>query len=312
LIVRRLLVAVPAALFATSVFVFLLPEVVGNDVAVSVLRARFTEPEADTATASALREELGLDRPLLIRYVRFVADVCRGDFGDSYVTGAPFAGRLWEASRVSLSLLASSMALAITLGGVLGCASALYRRTRSGRFISALMVFVASVPTHVTGPLAALLLGVTWKILPTGGWGSAEQKVLPTVVLAGYPLSVIAMVLRAEMIEAFEQPFLLVARAKGIGPIRLVRHAFAVSRQGMIATSSVMCAGLLGGAVVVENVFSVPGLGQVLLLAARTSDLPVLQGALLIAVTFAVAIGALGDLLSHAVDPRITRPEATR
>ena len=304
---RRLFFALPIALLLVSVFVLLLPKLTEIDVASATLRARYGDLEPDPAATAALRKELGLDAPLIKQYARFVSKAARGDFGVSFVSSRAVAPSVWSAARASGTLLAITMAVSILGGIALGAVAAARQGMWIDRVATGLSTLASASPEHVLGPILVLLFAVMWRVLPSGGWGSLESKVLPVVVLATFPFSAIVQIVRSEMVEALQMPFIRTAVAKGLSRRRVLRHAFAVSRQGLIATSSVMVAGLLGGAVVVENVFSIPGLGRLILEASRTSDLPMLQAGLLVGVTAAITIGMVADLVAGLCDPRVRR-----
>ena len=302
---RRLVFALPIALFLVSLFALLLPKLAGVDVASATLRARYGDLEPDPVAAAALRTELGLNDSLPRQYVRFVVDAVHGDLGTSFVSSRPVSPAVWAAARVSGLLLALTMAVSVVGGVFLGVLAAWRRGQWFDRVISATSTLASASPAHVLGPLLVLLFAVTWRLFPSGGWGETNTLVLPVFVLSAFPLSAITQVVRSEMVEALQMPFIRTARAKGLASRHIARHAFAVSRQGLIATTSVMIAGLFGGAIVVENVFSIPGLGRLVLEASRTSDLPMLRGGLLVGVTAAITVGFVADVVAGLADPRV-------
>ena len=307
---RRLLFALPIALFLVSICVLLLPKWTGQDVASATLRARYGDLEPDAGATEALRKELGLDASLQRQYARFVTRALRGDLGTSFVSGRPVAPALWSAARASGTLLAITLAIS-TLGGVgFGMLAALHRGKWVDRIVTSISTLASASPEHVLGPLMVLLFAVMWRLFPSGGWGRPSTLFLPVFVLATFPFAAVTQVVRAEMIEALQMPFVRTAKAKGLAPHHIVRHAFAVSRQGLIATTSVMVSGLLGGAFIVENVFSIPGLGRLVLEASRASDLPMLQGGLLVGVAVAITVGFIADFVAGLADPRIRRHDS--
>lgn len=301
---RRLLLALPLSLFATSALVYSLPALAGLDPAAATLRARYAEAVPDEETLAALRVELGLDRSWPQRYAAFLADAARGDLGRSQVSQRPVLPDAVAAFGVSLSLVALAMTMAVLVSIPLGLLCAARQGGRFDTCAGIAFSAVSALPEHVVGPLAALVLGVWLGLLPTGGWQGLSDVVLPTVVLGLHPTVLLAQLVRAETAEALSKSFVRTARAKGLSPRRVVRHAFAVSRHGLLAMSSVMVAGTIGGAVVVEAVFSVPGIGRYLLEAVRNADTPALQAGLLLTVSFSLVVGAVGELVGALLDPR--------
>lgn len=304
---RRLVVTLPLGALVLTLLAFSLPQLSGQDPAAVVLRARYSDPDPDPATIVAVRAELGLDDPAPARFVRFVGDAVTGDFGLSFTSRLPVWPMAWRAFIVSLQLVLPTVALAILAGVLLGVVAAV-RRGPLARLIGGVCALGAALPAHVVGPLSVLVAGVWLRLLPTGGWGSLRTAVLPVFVLAIGPAVMIAEVARTEMQAAMRQTFIRTARSKGLGPVGVARHAFAVSRHGVIAIGSVMTAGLLSGAVLVETVFSVPGLGRFLVDAVRNGDIPALQCGLLLASAFALVVGTAADGLAVLLDPRQRHP----
>jgi peptide/nickel transport system permease protein len=300
---RRLVVTLPLGALAVSVFAFNLPRLSGLDPASATLRARYADPNPDPVTIAALRNELGLNDHAIERFGRFVGGALRGDFGLSYTSRLPVGPTARSAFLVSLQMVLPAVLVAVALGSVLGVWGAV-SRGRLGRFISAYCAVAASLPAHVFGPLCVIVCGLWLKVLPTGGWGTPSHVVLPILVLSMGPTASIAEVTRTEMRLALTEPFVRTARSKGLRPASVARHAFAVSRHGVLAIASVTLAGLVSGAVLVETVFSVPGLGRFLVDAVRAGDIASLQCGLVLAALFALIVGALTDGIAALVDPR--------
>lgn len=305
--IRRLFVTLPLGACALSVFAFNLPGISGLDPAAATLRARYGDPNPDPATVGSLRIELGLNDPVFVRFLRFLGGAVRGDFGLSYTNRLPVGPAARNAFFISLQMVLPAVAVAGLLGVFLGVISAV-RRGRVGRVITSICALSASLPAHVFGPLSVLVLGVWLSVLPTGGWGSWRMAVLPVLVLAVGPLATIAEVTRVEMTSALGQPFVRTAKSKGLTPRAISRHAFAVSRHGVIALTTVTLAGLISGAVLVETIFSVPGLGRFLVNAVRSGDIPALQCGLLYASVFALVVGTVTDGIAVIADPRLRDP----
>jgi peptide/nickel transport system permease protein len=303
---RRLAVAVPSGLLLVSWCSFQLPRLTGVDPASATLQARYNDPNPDPTVLRALRTELGLDASVFTRYRLFLTNAAQGDFGSSFASRLPAGKTAWDAFIVSLQLVVPAVALAVLFGVFIGALSAVGPNSarRPASFVS---VVWASFPAHIAGPLAVLLFGITLGWLPTGGWDGLATKWLPIVVLAIAPAAMMSEVVRTELSSAIHAPFVRTAKSKGVGRRGELRHAASVSRHGVLGLGGVMMAGLLSGSVLVETIFSIPGLGRLLVDAVRTADLPVLQAGLLLAAAFSLLVSGLVDACAQWLDPRIRR-----
>jgi peptide/nickel transport system permease protein len=236
--------------------------------------------------------------------VNFAGRIVRGDFGVSYVSRLPAWPSAFKAFGMSVTLVLVTMIMAVGLGCLCGVAAA-SGHNRFGRVARAICILGSSFPPHVLGPTCVLFFGVWLGALPTGGWDGWRSAVLPVFVLMIGPLATIGEVVRAEMVEALRASFIRTARAKGLSNRRVLAHALAVSRHGAIALSGVMLTGLLSGAVLVETLFSLPGIGRMLVDGVRNSDVPVIQASLTLAIGFAMIVSTLMDAGSRYADPRL-------
>lgn len=303
LLLRRLAVVGPV-LLAASVLVFALPRLVGVDPARAVLRARSAEAVPDPATEARLRSSLGLDAPVTEQYLRWLGGVLRGDLGHGYVARTPVAGQIADAAAVS-GLLA---VLALALAAVVGIPAGAYAARRPGglldRFLGLGTVAGVAVPEFVLAPWLVLVFAVWAGALPALGWGDPAHLVLPVLTLAAYPGALAAQLVRAETAGVLTRPHVLVARAKGLGAHRVLwRHGARLATTSVTALAGMFVAGLLGGSVVVEVVFGIPGLGRLLHRAVVAQDLPVVQAGTLLVVAVAVVAGVLVEVLATALDP---------
>ncbi|MER5671441.1 ABC transporter permease [Pseudonocardia alni] len=303
LLLRRLVVVGPV-LLAASVLVFALPRLVGVDPARAVLRARSAEAVPDPATEARLRSSLGLDAPVTEQYLRWLGGVLRGDLGHGYVARTPVAGQIADAAAVS-GLLA---VLALALAAVVGIPAGAYAARRPGglldRFLGLGTVAGVAVPEFVLAPWLVLVFAVWAGALPALGWGDPAHLVLPVLTLAAYPGALAAQLVRAETAGVLTRPHVLVARAKGLGEHRVLwRHGARLATTSVTALAGMFVAGLLGGSVVVEVVFGIPGLGRLLHRAVVAQDLPVVQAGTLLVVAVAVVAGVLVEVLATALDP---------
>lgn len=303
LLLRRLVVVGPV-LLAASVLVFALPRLAGVDPARAVLRARSAEAVPDPATEARLRSSLGLDAPVAEQYLRWLGGVLRGDLGHGYVARTPVAGQIADAAAVS-GLLA---VLALALAAVVGIPAGVYAARRPGglldRFLGLGTVAGVAVPEFVLAPWLVLVFAVWAGALPALGWGDPAHLVLPVLTLAAYPGALAAQLVRAETAGVLTRPHVLVARAKGLGEHRVLwRHGARLATTSVTALAGMFVAGLLGGSLVVEVVFGIPGLGRLLHRAVVAQDLPVVQAGTLLVVAVAVVAGVLVEVLATALDP---------
>ena len=282
----------------------MLPELQGIDEARATLRARNEEAVPDEETLAAISAELGLDEPLPVRYWNYLTDVATGDFGDSNVSRSPVGPQVWRATLVSGTVVGLAIGLAVIIASVLGVVAAANENRWPDRVITATSRVLVAVPIHVLTPLLVYLVALRLDLVPTSGWGSPQHVVLPVIALALSPIALFSQVVRSEMLDTLQQPYIRTALAKGLRWRRVVwLHAARVSLVGVLTLGSLFIAGLLGGAVIAEVILGVPGLGRLLHTAVTTSDVPMFQGGLLVAVTVGVTIGLIGDALSAALSP---------
>jgi ABC-type dipeptide/oligopeptide/nickel transport system permease component len=304
----RLFVTLPMGALGLSALAFCLPAMAGMDSATATLRARFADPNPDPATVAALRNDLGLTDGAVVQFARFASNALRGDFGLSYTSRVPVGPQARSALWVTLQMVLPATLLAVGFGVGVGFLAAVQKGT-AGKLVSAVFFVGAALPAHIIGPLTVLVFGIWFRVLPTGGWGALHNSILPTFVMSIGPTVTIAEVTRTEMLAALGEPFVRTAKSKGLSRVGIARHAFAVSRHGVLAIGTVTLTGLLSGAVLVETIFSVPGLGRFLVNAVRAGDIPALQCGLLFAGSFALVIGAATDGLASLCDPRIRLAE---
>lgn len=294
----------PLLLLAFSFFAFMLPELQGIDQARATLLARAQDAEPDQETLDAISVELGLDDPVHVRYGRYLSDVVRGDFGESNVSRTAVWPQVWRATIVSATVVALAIGSAVVIASILGVVAAANEHRWPDRVITGLARVLVAVPIHVLTPILVYVVALRLDLLPTSGWGDPEHVVLPVVALAIGPIALFSQVVRSEMLDTLEQPYIRTALAKGLRRRRVVWvHAARVSLVGVLTLGSLFIAGLLGGAVIAEVILGVPGLGRLLYTAVTTADVPMFQGGLLVAVAVGIVVGLLGDGLSALLSP---------
>ncbi|WP_226367981.1 ABC transporter permease [Pseudonocardia sp. ICBG162] len=303
LVARRLL-ALPLVAVAAAVLVFLLPRFSGQDTALAILRSRTGESDPDPAVLAALREQYGLDGSWWDQFTGWAGALLRGDLGISWTSRTPVSGLLWPALGVSLTLTVAALVLAALVGIPLGVRAARRPGGRLDRVLTTGSVLGVAIPEFVLGTALVLAFAVTVPVLPATGWGDVDQAVLPVLTLAAFPAALAAQLVRAETVDALARPHVAVARSKGISDERVLwRHGGRLALTSVTSLSGLFLGGLLGGSVVVEVLFAIPGLGRLLYDAVLGQDLPVVQAGLLAIVLVAAVAGILAELLALALDP---------
>jgi ABC-type dipeptide/oligopeptide/nickel transport system permease component len=297
---RRVLVTLPT-LWLVTVVVFSMVRLLPGDPAETIAGLHATQE-----AVAGLREELGLDQPLLVQYGQFLAGLMRLDLGRSTMSRAPVLDELLPRLPVSLTLAVASMGIAVTVGVLLGVLAALRRRTWVDYLAMSVSVAGLSTPTFVLGLLLILVLSVQWRLLPATGAASWWHFILPAVTLGLPAAAVVARMARSSLLEVLRQDFVRTARAKGLsGRAVVYRHALKNALIPVITISGLQFGQLMGGAVVVESVFGLPGLGKLLVDRVLGRDYPVIQGVVLVAAGGFVLTNLVVDLVYSLVDPRI-------
>lgn len=310
MIIRRLLTTI-VLLLAVSFAVFSLELFLPGDPAVT-LAGEGASPER----VAEIREELRLDRPLLERYVGWVTDAVRGDFGRSLFTRRPVAGEVAARLAVTLSLVAGAVVFALLIGGPAGVLAGRRRDGPADQLASFGASLGVSVPHFVIGIILVVVLSLWLGWLPTGGYVRASQSltgwlrhlVIPSLALSGIMAAELARQVRSALHHTLDQDYIRTAYAKGLRETTVVlRHGLLVAATPAVSVLSVQTARLFGAAVIVEEVFRIPGLGRLTVQAILHRDLPVLQGVIPVAVLIAVATALLADLVQTGIDPRLRR-----
>src|SRR5262245_40263455 len=261
---------------------------------------------ATQESVAGLRQELGLDRPLLVQYGQFLGGLLRLDLGRSTMSRAPVLDELRPRLPVSLTLAVLSMGVAIVVGVLLGVVAALGRRSWVDYLAMSVSVAGLSTPTFVLGLILILVLSVQWRLLPATGAATWWHYVLPAITLGLPAAAVVARMARSSLLEVLRQDFVRTAWAKGLSrPSVVYRHALKNALIPVLTISGLQFGQLMGGAVVVESVFGLPGLGKLLVDRVLGRDYPVIQGVVLVAACGFVLTNLIVDLMYSLVDPRI-------
>lgn len=270
--------------------------------------------DAPPAAVAEFRRSYGLDRPLPVQYLAWLAHVVRGDLGTSIYLGRPVTTAILERLPVSLTLTLAAFAIAVVLGVALGLAAAYWHDTWVDRLVSLVAALGLSMPSFWLGICLIWLFAVRLSALPSGGFvepwvdpsRGLQHLLMPAFALGYLQSGLIARMTRTTMLEALGGDFVRVARSKGLGePAVVVKHAFRNALIPVVTVSGITLAVLFGGAVVVETVFTIPGLGRLLVNAVIRRDFPVVQGTLLLVAAWYVVVNIAVDLVYTVTDPRI-------
>ncbi|WP_182085259.1 ABC transporter permease [Aureimonas sp. ME7] len=299
--------AVVLALVVTVVFVIV--RVTPGDPAAVMLGS-----DATPADIAALRERLGLDAPILQQYVGFVADVLRGDLGQSIFLGQPVTTALAARAEPTFFLTLFSILIAVAIALPVGILSAVKRGTLFDQIVVGVTMIAASVPSFWLGLLLIQTFAVSLGWFPASGYGGPgtpflerlHHLVLPAVALGIVNSALITRFTRAAMLDVLSEDYVRTARAKGAGAGRVIlKHALKNALIPIITVIGLSIALLVAGAVVTETVFGLPGVGNLVVQAVLRRDYPVIQGALLVVAGIYVLINFAVDMLYLAVDPRV-------
>lgn len=306
----RRVISLGVSLLIASVLIFSVVELVPGDPA-SFMLGTGAQPD----TVAALRQQMGLDHPLPIRYVHWVGGIVQGDFGQSFTYKTPIAEMITDRMRVSLPLAFMALALSTAIAFPVG----IYAASRRGRAGDAAVMGATQIgialPNFWFAMLLVLLFAVTLRWLPAGGFpgwvnpvAALKSLILPAIALALPQAAILARVLRSALIETQGQDYIRTARAKGLTHGQtLRRHALRNALIPVLTIMGMQFSFLLAGAIIIENVFYLPGLGRMIFQAITQRDLIVVQSAVLVLVFAVILVTFLVDLAYAAVDPRLRK-----
>ncbi|MBX3117698.1 MAG: ABC transporter permease [Fimbriimonadaceae bacterium] len=259
-----------------------------------------------------LRERLGLNDPVLIRYGRFLNNLAHLDFGNSYYgTKEPVIDRIKQTLPMTLMLAVIAILLSAVIGIALGTLAAVYENRAADRSVLILSTIGVTLPNFVLGPLLVIVFSLwldrlpqNWELNRVGS--DFEYLILPVIVLAARPMALLTRLTRASMVETMKQEFIRTAIAKGVRPLTLIiKHALRNAILPVITAIGTTFGFLLTGSFVVERFFTIPGLGSTAIEAIRSGDAPVVQATVLIAGLMFITVNLIVDILLPILDPRI-------
>jgi len=299
-IFKRIVFLIPV-LIGVSILIFVIVHLAPGDPAETLLG-----PSATAQDLRELREQLGLNKSLVSQYFTFLINSLKGDFGRSIRTNNPVLEELFDRFEPSLILAMCSMTLAVAVGIPLGILAALRQNTWMDTFCNFIALLGFSLPGFWLGLMLMLLFSIMIPILPSSGYGTWQQLIMPTLVLGTNTTAVIARMTRSSMLEVIRQDYVRTARAKGLNSrLILLRHVLSNVLIPVVTVIGLYFGHMLGGVVITETVFSIPGVGRLIIDAIRFQDYPVVQGGILF-FAFCLSLVNLGvDLIYALLDPRI-------
>ena len=307
-IVHRLLVSFPA-LLGVLFLCFCLLQVVPADPAMII-----AGPDAKAETIAAIRDELGLDRPIPVQFAEYIGRVLQGDLGRSIISNKMVSEELALTIGPTVELMLGGMVIAIPLGLALGTLAAVRRGTLLDRAIMAVSVAGVSMPVFFIGLVLIQYMGFQWGLFPFTGrtgpiWdGGLPSLVLPALTLGSVLIGPIARLTRTAVLEVLGADYVRTARAKGLREtVVIIHHALRNAMIPVVTLIGLQAAFLLGGAVVTETMFSWPGVGRLAVGAIVSSDFPTAQGAIMILAIAFLSINLIVDVLYVYLDPRMQR-----
>lgn len=300
-------------LFIVSLVVFLALQAAPGDPAALMLGPAAADPDMQPAL-EALRLEMGLDRPVYVQYGLWLKDMLRGDFGNSIRNNLPVAPIIWGRVPATVELLIVGLVFGITLALPGGILSAVRRGSWIDHGISLFAASGIAIPSFWFGLLLILIFSVNLDLLPASGYvsifedpvGNLQRVLLPGLTLGLYLAAYMTRFLRADMLEVLDADYIRTARAKGLTEGRVIfRHALKNSLISVLTIMGILIGSLLGGVVIIEQVFGWSGVGWLSIQAIAVRDYPMVQGVVLFAAASFIAANLVVDLLYGFVDPRV-------
>lgn len=301
LIARRLAISLPV-LLGVTVLVFLILHLIPGDPAQIMLFGSRPTPQQ----IEQLRAQLGLNQPLPLQYALYIGRLVHGDLGQSFITGRPTVDEIAQRLPDTLELTLAAMLVAVVIGMPIGIVGGVRPGSWADRLGSGFAVLGVAVPYFWFALVLILLFAVDLRVLPSLGEGSWSAIILPAVSLGWGLSAIIARLLRNNLVEIYQQPYMQVARAKGLSErMMLYGHALKNALIPVVTILGLQFGNVLSGAVVVEVIFGRPGIGSYLVQAIQAKDIPVVQSVVLFIAVIYILINLVVDLAYGILDPRI-------
>jgi oligopeptide transport system permease protein len=256
-----------------------------------------------------LERQYNLDQPLWKQFLYYLNDLVHGDLGPSYVLPDFTVAELFRAGLpISIQLGASALILALVVGGLLGITAALRQNRPADYSVIAVATAGSTIPTFVIAPLLQLTFGLFLAWLPVGGWGGGDvrHKLLPILTLSLPQIAVVARLMRGSMIESLRSHHIRTARAMGLSNFSVVvKHAMRGAILPIVSYAGPAAAALLTGSIIVETIFSIPGIGRYFVEAALNRDYTLVMGTVVVVAVFTILFNLIVDVLYATIDPRV-------
>ena len=297
---KRLLWMLPVVL-GISFILFTIMDLTPGDPARVILGEYASQEDVD-----ALREEMGLNDNFFVRYGKYIVSAVTGDLGQSYRTGVPVVEEIAARFPVTLKIAVMAMFIAVFIGIPVGIISAVRQYSFADIVATMSALAFTSIPAFWLGLLLILLLSVQLHLLPAIGSDSWKHLIMPAVSLAAAQMATIMRMTRSTMLEVIRQDYIRTAKAKGAEPRRIIfHHAIKNALLPVITTVGLSISNLLGGALIIENVFGISGLGTLMVNSVKSKDAPMLIGSVMFAAVVAGLVNLSVDVLYTYIDPRI-------
>ncbi|SQG83910.1 oligopeptide transport system permease [Streptococcus uberis] len=267
----------------------------------------YNSPKLTPEMIAMMNKQYGLDKPLWEQYIKYLFDVLRGDFGTSYQSiNQPVSRLIAQRLGVSVHLGIQALIVGITSGLFVGAVSARNKNNKIDAVLSVISTLGISVPAFIIGLLLLDYFGFKWALLPLSGWGSFGQTVLPTLALAIPVFAQVTRFFRSEMIETLNSDYIQLARAKGLTKRQVTnKHAYRNSMIPVLTLVGPMAANILTGSALIEQIFSIPGIGQQFVSSIPTKDYPVIMGTTIVYALMLMVAILITDIVISLADPRV-------
>lgn len=298
-LIRRIIQALLVVIAVSAIIFFVMRLVPGDP-------ARLIAPRASAQALAALHVQLGLNKPLPVQFVLFVANALHGDLGNSYYQQASVLTLIAQRLPLTLLLTSVAMVIAVILGVPMGFLAAIHRGGVVDKLILGVQMLFQSAPNFFVALVLLLIVGVNLQLLPPVGYVGIQSVILPAIALAVGLIAILSRVARASMMEVLELEWVKALRARGISRSSIIwRHALKSTLVPTLTLLGGQVGYLLGGAVVVEWIFNYPGLGLLTLNAVLRKDYPLVQAIVIVTATIFVLVNLLIDISYGIIDPRV-------
>jgi len=299
-IIKRILIAIPV-LIGVMLIIFLLLNVVPGD-PITLMMKEHIKPEL----IERMREQMGLDDPVMVRFVTYLKDALRGDFGVSYKLNRNVTDLIVNAFPHTLRLSIFAAFIAWIIGIPIGIISAVKQNTFVDRFFMSFSLIGVSMPVFWAALMLQYIFAFKLKMLPVSGYETWRHLLMPAIVLGWSSAGTIARLTRSSLLEIMKNDFVRTARAKGLREMGVVvGHALKNAMLPVVTMMAIQVASLLSGAVITESVFGIPGIGRLAVNSIQNRDMPLLQGTVVFTTILIIAGNLIADILYSVIDPRI-------